>query len=353
MFRNTQKHNNGGNNMLGISSKINELFEAEVNNRVKDINEGYQKALKRNTDLSKELYDTKEMVKNLKYVENQLGLIEQLRSTISKDNVLSFLQILNLEKSGYEISMRRDDIPTWFIALYEYYPEKEKVLAILDLFNIDYPDYAKKFKMPYDYNEEEVLYLIDNLNDISNPNGNYYSNNESYFYDFVRSSNGNVTGRCYSLYIPWQLFLKNPLLVKDNVFKKIIKKMNVGSGKYIRFFKLQDYQDLPIEKAEQLVRYLPKEKFYDEHKVFISKNSEVIKNNPTLARCLVNNITSSSYSPFHFLNFPLEYQMEWIRQARDLATKIGYVEKMQISKEEKIEFVTELASESLSDKGEI
>jgi hypothetical protein len=96
---------------------------------------------------------------------------------------------------------------------------------------------------------------------------------------------------------------------------------------------------------------VPKNNLYSEHKYFISKNTFVLKENPDVAKMFINKIENNKYSGFHFLNYPLEYQINFIKKYNGgYYTKIELIKQMEISKEEKTKLLTELAEIELENK---
>ena len=108
---------------------------------------------------------------------------------------------------------------------------------------------------------------------------------------------------------------------------------------------MSKYQDLSDDQIKELAKLLPKNHLSEEHKDFISRSKNIIKDNDWLADKFKDKINDNQYSTFYYLNYPLEMQKEFIRSNKHSKyyTKLDLTKKMDISKKEKLEFLQEFA----------
>jgi hypothetical protein len=244
--------------------------------------------------------------------------------------------------------MDSEEIPSRFKLLFTYYEDKEKLFSIMNLFNFEYPVWAKNYKMPYDYNEEELGLFIDQKYDRYICNGEIFDNNIGFFWRNVNINKGDTykiltNKQSFSDYIPWQLVLSNPLWTEEKLFNKILNALKKKQRDSNYYFAIQNYQVISEDQAKEMAKYLPKDKLFKIHKTFINNNKNIIKNNEWLAEQFKHAISDNNYSTFYYLNYPLQIQKEFIMKYKGYESKFILVNKMMIDKKDKIKFLMEIA----------
>lgn len=334
--------------------KINEVIESEVERRVNGIKTKYQHREDMISKLTKENMILKEENKTLQKLTKEYCAFTQFKSLVSPKNFSSLLTWFDLKRGKFEINgMDSEEIPQWFKLLFVYYDDREKLFSLMDLFDIKYSTWAKEYKMPYEYTQEELEIFIDPKYDRYICNGEIFKNNIGFFWSNIELNKGNtykiLTNKSFfSDYIPWQLVLSNPLWSGDKLFNKILEAIREKQSNSQYFFTIQNYQNLSKEQVLELAKLLPKDRLYNEHKKFIENNKNIIKDNAWLAEKFKDVINDDQYSTFYYLNYPLEMQKEFIRKySKSYYSKLDLIKRMNITKEEKLEFLQEFAEQEL------
>ncbi|MFB5758899.1 hypothetical protein [Paenibacillus medicaginis] len=277
------------------------------------------------------------------------------QSLINESNITALLSSLKLKQTDISFDGMHDEcIPVWFKLVCWYYEDRERLFRLFDLFAIPYPSWARKFKLPFDYNENELDLIFEKLGRMYVCNGCLFSGNMGFFYKEISRHKGDLsdllTKSSYSE-IPWNLLLQNKLLVTDKFFNKIIDSLSKGATNSTYFFRIQDYQQISEDQVVSMFNYLPKGNFYDDHKRFIENNKKIIKMKPELADKFKEKINDNQYSAFYYLNYPLHMQIEFVKNYNDrFNTKFELVKKMSISKNEKVKLMSEITAELLDKK---
>jgi hypothetical protein len=332
--------------------KLNEYIEEEINKRVSEFRDEFNITKTKLDNAIKDLDEFETIINQYKNKDKQFNMLEKFKSFVNKDNFANVIGFFNLQKTCIPVSgMCCDEIPLWFKLLVAYYEDKENLFILMDLFDIQYPDVAKNIKMPYDYNEKELDLIFKYMGKMYVCNGCIYDDNIGFWYREFRSANFNLEElfkKSSYVEIPWQLLLKNKLLSTDKYFEKILNSLKKKESHAHYFFTIQTYQPISIEQSSQMAKYLPKSNLYDVHKEFINNNKDIIKNNQDLAEFFIDNINDNQYSTFYYLNYPLEIQKDFIRKYKNTYYKqLDLIKRMSISKEEKLEFLNELAKTAI------
>jgi hypothetical protein len=339
-----------------IENVFTSIVDAEVNKRtskyfekMKQLEEQHEKDVLRVLELANERDE-------LKKTHKQGEAFSVFKSQINDKNIENVCSFLNLEKINIDFSgMHSDQIPAWFRLVAKHYPDRDKVFSLLDLFEINYPDWAKTFKMPFDYGEEELDLIFSKIGRMYVCNSCIFSDNMGFFYTYYsRHKNLNTLfERESSVEIPWNLFLQNKLLATEKYFARIIESLKRKESRSDYFYKIQDYQELSPEQAERMFDFLPMNNLYDIHKRFIELNNDIVKKKPELAIIYKDKMSDNQYSSFYYLNFPIEMQKDFIRNYRGMGryeSKFDLVKKMNISKKEKLAFLQEINEQMLREK---
>lgn len=337
-----------------FNSKINEFIEEEVNNRVSDIKIQLEDSEKKLIKTKNKLNKIEKENEKLNKLKSQIEMFKVFKELIDENNFFNFASFVNLKSNNIGITgMESEDIPNWFKLLFKYYEDKEKLFILMDMFNIEYPSWAKEYKMPYDYNEEELLLFADlKKYDRYVTNGCIFEGNIGFFWRNIRSNKGKTRDILTSKYafdsaIPWQLILLNPLWTKENIFNKIIENLKKKQRDSYYFFVIQNYIKISDEQIKEMAKLLPKDNFYDVHKKFIEINKNILKIIPELAIKYKDKINDNHYSSFYYLNYPIENQIKFIKnynQDRGIYKRFDLIKNMDITKEEKLKLINEIAN---------
>lgn len=334
-----------------IENLFSSLVDAEVSKRTSKFIDKMKRLEEQHLSDVKKVLEMKNERDELKKANAQSELLNMFKSQINDKNIESIISFLNLEKVEISFSgMHSEEIPVWFKLVAKYYPDRDKIFSLLDLFEIKYPDWAKSFKMPFDYGEEELDLIFSKLGKMYVCNGCIFSENMGFFYTYF-SRYKNITTlfeRESSVGIPWNLLLQNKLLVTNKYFNKIVDALKSKQSHSEYLYKIQDYQELLPEQAERLFEFLPMKNLYDIHKRFIELNKDIIMKKPELANEYKDKMSDNQYSSFYYLNFPKEMQKEFIRRYKvNYKSKFDLVKNMNISKQEKLDFLREINEQML------
>lgn len=332
--------------------KIYEIVEKEVDNRVKEIKKELLKTKKEYNNLIKKYNDLKLENEKLKSNKLNLDLFQQIKSSLKELNIIDVLKFLNLKVSSIYRDISADEIPTWFYCLLYFYDDKDKMFDIFDFLDFKYPSWAKKIKLPFDYNEEEMDIVFKNLDNLSMVNGWYFSpSNVKYYYETLNHTKGEfkkLFNSYYSSYIPWQFLLRNPLLKEEKYFSQIIKYIKNKGYNALNFYYIHKYQELELEQLARMAELIPTKGRYDAHLTFIKENSKLFKYYPSIAINFKDKMTTYK-GDFYFLNFPLYMQIDFLKSFSDLDIIVSCVKLMEINEEEKMKLISEIIKERLED----
>lgn len=330
--------------------QIERIIKQEVNSRCVDIISELECKASKITELELSLTILKEKNKELEKTLKQINEFKIFKDLIDISNFPSFIELLKLKCNDFKISgMDSEKIPQWFKLLFRYYEDKERLFTLMDIFNIEYPNWAKDYKMPYDYNKEELAIFINPKYDRYITNGCIFENNIGFFWRNIYQNKGNTYGiltnrKSFENYIPWQLVLSNPLWKEPDMFELILNALNKKYNNSHYYFRIQDYIEIPGDLSCKMAKYLPKGKLFDSHKVFIKNNPGLFINNIEIANKFKDQINDNQYSPFYYLYYPLDMQVDFIKKStRSYQSKFDLVKKMSISKDEKIKLLSEIS----------
>jgi|GEM_PF-4649807 len=339
-----------------IENVFSTMVEAEVTKRTSKYFEKMKQLEDQHLTDVKKVLEIKNERDELKKTHKQSESFSVFKSQINDKNIENVVSFLNLNEVKIDFNgMDSERIPSWFKLIAKYYPDRDKIFSLLDLFEIKYPDWAKSFKMPFDYGEKELDLIFLKLGRMYVCNGCIFDGNMGFFYtNYSRYKDINILfDKESSVGIPWNLFLQNKLLTTEKYFDKIIQAFKDKERHSVYFYKIQDYQELVPEQAERLFDFLPMNNLYDIHKMFIELNTDIIKKKPELANTYKDKMSDNQYSSFYYLNFPVEMQKDFIRNYRGMGryeSKFDLIKKMNISKEDKLVFLQEINEQMLSNK---
>ena len=255
-----------------IMSNLKEQLKKEVKREIKDrikmlekqnikINEKNEKLLKENKQLKKQ--------------KNEEITLEMLRENINKSNIKEIVSVLLPKSNNSTLGMReRYD---WFELLINYYDNKELILKLFDFVNIELPNnFIKNFKIPYEWNEEELDLWFNDLFNNYVCNGCIFEANLGFWYEHYKSKNFETKKCINSQYneIPWQLVMKNPLIQTEKYINKICEKLEKNEANSYYFLESEELKKEHIIKRIVNVLDINKEA----HRKYIIANIEYIEN---------------------------------------------------------------------------
>ncbi|WP_440110120.1 hypothetical protein [Paenibacillus sp. QZ-Y1] len=158
-------------NEQGFESRFMALVNLEVEKRVKGHLDELESLREMNKLYQQKIVDLRQSSKKLEQIE----LFETLRSKINKENISELIKYLNLESISISFDgMHNNEIPQWFKLIVKYYPDKDTIFKLLDLFDIEYPQWAKSYKLPFYYDEDELNRIFSKLHKMYVCNGCIY-----------------------------------------------------------------------------------------------------------------------------------------------------------------------------------
>ena len=242
-----------------------------------------------------------------------------------------------------------------------FYNNRDTIISILDYFNINYPENINNFKLPCDWNEEELDYFMKAMPYNVNCNDCVFKDNLQFWYSTALLS---VKDQCINrpsnyTKIPWQFVLRNPLLRKSKYLVKIGENLFASNNHKFNdnFLEFEKYQNLTAEnllmifnsaKANHIV--LNRDSYN-----FLTKHLDIL-NLPSHKRLLdayYKMLTSLNLydciSSDKLLKLPVCYLEKWIRTAR-IHDILNFVDNNQEKLQKANKQVNELVLSMLTNK---
>lgn len=285
---------------------------------LKKENEKLSKAL---SQAENNLRETKKNVEKFSLMETIVGGIKSKVENAEDKNkaIYDFLDLIfqkDYKENVYET-------PLWIGAMTQYYSNKEKVIEILKMFDVKLPDNIENFRLPIDWNEEELDMFFDTVNNHVNFNGCTFECNLKFW---AGKSLQDVKTQCYkSGYseIPWQYVLRNPILKKKKYLEKI------GQNAYTpfrwdNFYKIDKYLDLSEEEIKIILSNIDYTKLKKKGCVeeFVLRHLKHIDNDESLK--YVYSLFYNSYAFIYqkkILDMPYKYILQWAHDCKDDAMR--------------------------------
>ena len=358
---------------------IEELFEEykqkcmeqicnSIETEINDIKENNQylikqnaEILKRNTELTKVLYNSQEETKQLKQeVEKRTfisSLIDKIKQSEGEEFKRKIFQLLDVVfETEYEENWQ--EVPIWLHALTQYYSHKEEVIQFLKSMGtkVMLPKNVENFRLPIDWTEEEMDIFFENMHKHVNCNGCSYKDNLRFW-----SVSGLLSVRDQCLQqgyseIPWQYVLRNPILKKEKYLKQIGEHLTDEYANWYKFEKIQDYLNLEEEEIKIIldnINYVlltSKTAAMD----FAFKNIKLVKNEVILDK-VFRHYQNTYMMQKKILEFPYAYIRQWcINEAKKSGSVINWLTQNQsfFSSEEKKELIEIIFNIDLINKKE-
>ena len=328
------------NNVDDIFNQLKEMCfnsaEEHVKLYIKDIENENIKLKESENSLKSEVIKLNERVKLLESEKHINSLSGNLFTTYKKkiDDIPyeeGEKEVLKLCKSlitpTYEVS-NSDQLqaPVWIVLMTMFYDNRETIIQIMDYFNIKHPQNVNTFKLPCDWNEEELDYFMEAMPYNVNCNNCVFEGNLKFWASEALDTPKEqcITNRHSYTEIPWQFVLRNALIKKRKYLERIGN--NLFSSyvtPYINFLKLPEYQSLTDEELLLIINALDVSNlesarlssFYkfifeyvelldeEEHKDILDKFLEL----------LVKEHSYDSYSTDILLRIPTSYLNNWIK----------------------------------------
>lgn len=188
-----------------------------------------------------------------------------------------------------------------------YYSKKEVVINLLKILMADCGDiiqFIQSFRMPFDYTKEEVLEYVKAPR--YNTNGCIFGITEYW-----------VNSEADKVNMPHDLIMKNPFILKDDIFEILIESINKKVSNYYYLFALPRYNksisnEQIIALGECLMSIEDKVWKYEQLEYFIKENIKKF-NEKTLDFLYTKIQHDDQYKVLHWEKFPNEYQMRFLK----------------------------------------
>lgn len=327
---------------MTLSVTIESLVEEEVQRRISDVKEELKITKSKLTKSKNEIRDLKEDIVKYKEIADNVESFNFLKSSVNDSNIIDVLKSFKLKTSDIEFSSRHmyfDRAAVWMKAIIMFYPEKERALGLMKFFDIQMPDWAGNFRMPYDFTKEEIKYIVDHIEENSISNSCYLSDNMGFYCERMKSNMGSVKPRdSWSKgSIPWQYLLKNKYLLDDEIFNIVIEKMKKAKSHTEYLYAISTYQYVDDKKLARMMECLENNKnWYHPQKNFVEQNGGMcIRTFPNLARSFANKMSKEKSDSFYFGNYPLNMQVDFLTK-QSKSDQLILIARMEIEKEDKL-----------------
>lgn len=307
-------------------SKI-ERLESE-NNRLREENKTLEEKNK-TVENENKTFATDDMITKL------------ITKRISKENVYKLIEIL-FEKTFNENSHR--DCPDFWLTYVNYYNDRNEVLALLRYADVEIPSELDEIILPHEWNESLLDKFFDAMYNNGNCNGETYQDNLR-FWNYKMAANPFKENRYSSCSeIPWQFVLRNPLLNTEKYALKIIEEMNKKyNSNGLKFWRICQYQELDKDILQMIIDGIEVREdikkdvlvdFFEEHIEMVTQKEKLDFLYPIFAKKWKGEEA--------ILKMPKEYQIRYAKSLERADKKIEFLNKTQLTKEEKTEIISEM-----------
>lgn len=295
--------------------------------------------------------ENKKLQKALKIAEKELGDIKkndagaQLMSSFIKnldpsndEQIYKFLS--TMFESDYTESTY--GVPLWLGAMTNYYSHKGEVLQLLKVIGCKLPDGVETFRLPCDWNDDELQIFLDTMYNHVNCNGCTYQDNLRFWSPTALDSVYYMCNKCYSE-IPWQFVLRNPLLKQEKFLKQIGRHMLDKCNNWYCFNMIEEYLELTNDEIKIILDNL-------ELQVWTKKNESVSKFILRHIDCVENEqFLSKIYEFYHdsyefqyhntIFKMPWKYVVRWFSEHKDKGMLMLNDKSVELTKEQRKELV--------------
>ena len=335
-----------------FQQKFKDIMLEDVNSVIGSIKHENEYLKKENKELKealsiaeRNLRESKNILKDYSFIGIILnGIKDNIKTAEDKENkIYEFLDLI-FKKDYKETPCFT--MPLWIGAITQYYSNKDYVIEILKLFNIKLPENIENFRLPIDWNEEELDIFFDTIYNHVNCNGCTFDRNLEFW---AKNSLDDVKIQCNRQYseIPWQYVLRNPLLKKKKYLEKIGKNAYGNSGNWKNFYEINHYLDLSEEEIKIILTNIDYTKLKHNDKVadFVLDNLKYVEDENFLKK-----IYSLYYNSYDFkykkkiLEMPYKYISQWLCHENNKQGAIGFIEenKYYFTEEQRKELLTKV-----------
>ena len=147
--------------LLEFKEKCTKILLEDINSKIGMINNENKYLKKENDKLKTALIQTEKSLREInKDVENfdliktlTNGIKNTIKDAENKDQkIYEFLNLVFTKDYNEDVC----NTPLWIGAMTQFYSNKEKVIEVLKLFDVKLPDNIENFRLPIDWNEEEM-----------------------------------------------------------------------------------------------------------------------------------------------------------------------------------------------------
>jgi hypothetical protein len=319
---------------------INSLIDKEVNIRTEQVqtnlNTYIAKCNKSELEIIGKNKTIKELSNNIETLKNTNIIFNEIVGNLNKDNIEEFINVIykqDFNESG--------NIPIWFRLIVNYYSHKDKIISFLRYCKIDVPKKVETFRLPFDWNKEELNVFFNNMRNHYCCNGCIYENNLEFWYR--EGYWDKPIDNCKHSYseIPWQFILRNPLLNTKEYCDKMADAINEGNhGVY--FYKILDYQNLDEDNLKLLINNIDltkiKKSSNDMFQNLILKNIKIL--NEEKYEIIYPLVFKVWRELDYIIQMPKKYLVRYLHEKGIDAKEIIFKLKV-LTKEEKMEIQNE------------
>lgn len=324
---------------IEYQQKMKDALLESVKHDIDYIKNNDIKLKEENNKLHNEIRQLKDEIKLSSEKHKNSIIVEEVLKNISKDNFTEFIAVIY--KKDYEESWSIEETPLWLGVLTEYYSHKDSIIEMFNIYNIKTPKDIINFRLPVDWNEEELDIFFDTMRNHYNCNGNFFQYNLRYW---GSSSLKPVKEQCNRNYseLPWQYILRNPLLKTEKYLKLIGEKITEIHGNNLA--NIDRYQDLDESQIKIILDNL------DYIKLTGLKNSSIgnlilkyihlIENDNFLDK--IYPFVKNQWKEFNYIkNMKPEYIKKYLLEHKENALAL-LSETNKLSKKDKEEIIRQL-----------
>lgn len=334
-----------------FQQKFKTLMLEDTNSTIGSIKHENEYLKKENKELKealltseKSLKESKNILKDYSFMGIILnGIKDNIKTAENKENkIYEFLDLI-FKKDYKETPCFT--MPIWIGAITQYYSNKDYVIEILKLFNIKLPENIENFRLPIDWNEEELDIFFDTIYNHVNCNGCTFERNLEFW---AKNSLDDVKTQCHRQYseIPWQYVLRNPRLKNEKYLSAIGKGAYSSKySNYSKFFRIDTYQELNDEQIKVIIDNMEYQMMHksDEIDRFLLKHINLISNENFLDK--IYDRFSDSYS-FEYdnciLDMPYKYAYKWLTTHGNKAKQFLDKYPEHFTQEQRREIITKI-----------
>lgn len=324
-----------------FQEKCRAAFIADANSKLGAIKCANDQLEKENGVLRTILAEAQRNLAKSESIRSKLTMIQAvmdgLKSRVGEkkegrdNNILNFLDtVFDADYCAEEY-----DAPLWIVALTRFYSHKDIVIQILRFFDVRLPDNIDNFRLPVDWNEDELDIFFSHMSSHSNTNEHTYDNNLGYW---GSRSLMDVKSQCGCGYtqIPWQFILRNPLLKQEKYLSQIGKNAFNRGEYWHKCFAIDRYLNLSpdeinmiasgidetrLKKSGVITEFLVRNLKHIEDERILDKVYELCQNNWNFNRTVAQ--------------MPFSYSMRYARDHSETVVEFINLNKKEFTEDQK------------------